>query len=108
MKELSLGGFAASMAILIVSLFAEWRNWWGNGRIRDAVLFLSGAGVIVALYLGGIPPKWFDGSSSAFWRTGWMIVPALASGLYSWKSVTFLFPLGMGLALVVVNLIPHF
>lgn len=108
MKELSLGGFAASMAILFGSLFAEWRNWWGNGRFRDVVLFLSGAAVTISLYLGGIPPKWFDGSSSAFWRAGWMIVPAVASGLYSWKSVYFLFPGGMGLALLVVNLIPHF
>ena len=93
-------------AIIIVTTVLAQFHWLPSNRIASAmIVFPAGIGTVAALYAAGIPPQWFDGSSTGF-LLGFSL--ALSSFLGSEAlEIRVPFDLGMGGALLVFNVLAH-
>ena len=108
MRQSEIVGIAASFAILIVVTLLEMRRWLpARGKLKFALVFLAGAGIVGALYTTGIPPWWFEGE----WDGFGLAVTLLLSGYVAEREDgrTFGLPLcfGMGVTLAALNVLPH-
>ena len=95
---------AAFILILGISLAAQFR-WLGGGKVQRVVVFIAGVGSIAALWLAGLPPAWFAGQ-----KTGFGIALSLGAGAFlgrtaEEKAFAFPFLFGMGLTLLVANVV---
>lgn len=107
MRDGELWGFAVTFAIIAVITLLELKKWLPSGRAKFVIVFLAGAAAMTSLYLGGIPPDWFDGGRSAFLLAGTLILSGWVT--QGSEGGTFGFPLmlGMGLTLIAVNVWAH-
>lgn len=59
--------FVACAFVLLLGVTAAVQfRWLKDGRVKTAVVFLSGVAVIVSLWIAGLPPVWFEGSKTGF------------------------------------------
>ena len=95
----------AAFVILIAITLAVQFQWLKHGMTRTVLVFLSGVAMIVALRIAGLPPDWFSGSKSGFGIVVGLALSAFV--LHGAEERSFGFPLlmGMGLTLLVANLV---
>lgn len=105
MTSLQAGSFVASLVILFATAGAVQLGWLGDGRAKMVVVFLAGVSVILSLRLGGLPLWWFSASKGAFGLAASLIVGAFLSSIASERSFQLPLLLGLGLTLLIVNIV---
>ena len=108
MTEGQVVGFVASLVILFAFAFAEYRRWLPRGgKFKFVLMFFVGAAVIGSLAATGLPPDWFDGSRGAFGLGVLYLLSAFVSLRTSAQSFAVPLFLGIGVTLLVLNVLPH-
>jgi hypothetical protein len=103
-----IGGILAAFAILAAITLCEMRRWLpARGKVKFALVFLAGAGIVGALWWTDIPPAWFDGGKQAFGLAALLLLSGFVAQREAGR--TFGLPLltGMGVTLIVLNVLPH-
>jgi hypothetical protein len=103
------GQFTAALAsiflILAVALAAQFKWLRGDSVFARIVIFVAGAASIIMLGIAKVPPSWFDGG-----RTGFVLGISFCAGAFLGREARwFRMPLllGMGLPLLVFNVLAH-
>ncbi|HYC88736.1 MAG TPA: hypothetical protein VEO54_05960 [Thermoanaerobaculia bacterium] len=90
---------AASFLILAaITAFVQFR-WLPPGRVQSVSVFIAGVAVVTALWIAGLPPKWFAGAKSGFGITLSFGLGALLARAGSGEKRAFGFPLLLGMSL---------
>ena len=107
MKDREIWWIVIAFAMLFAITLLEMRKWLPAGRAKFAIVFLAGAAIAGSLFLAGIPPDWFDGSTAAFLVAGSLLLGAFV--VHDTEGGRFGTPLlaGMGLTLAVLNVWAH-
>jgi hypothetical protein len=66
-------------------------------------IFIAMAIAMGALWMGGVPPQWFDGSKTGFGIAGVMLISSVISRNPEERSFRRPFFLGLGLVLLAAN-----
>jgi hypothetical protein len=96
---------AAMFVIIALATVAAHFRWLRSGKVKTAVIFIAGVLAAVCLSLGGIPPKWFDGTGGAFLVALGFLVTGFAARAGEAREFALPLMIGMGLTLLVVNAI---
>lgn len=104
MRDFPIVPIAASFLILGVAVLAHYLRWLPNGKARAVLLFLAGAGIVGSLYVGGVPPEWFEGSWEGFGLMLFLLASAFVADKREERPFGGPLLLGMSAALLVTNL----
>jgi len=102
--QLVLTTLIAVVLVLGIAFAVQW-NWIRPGRVRSVLVFITGVLVILALRTSGVPPQWFDGGKTAFGMVGGFVISALATSRGEARAFGLPLFLGLGIALLAVNLL---
>jgi hypothetical protein len=106
MSERQIVLVIASFAILALATLAAQFKWLPeDSAVQRVVFLLAGIGVVASLFAAGLPPRWFDGSKSAFGLAAMLTIGAFVGR--AGQSFRLPLLLGMGGTLLVVNFMAH-
>ena len=97
--------FATCLVLVLGIGGAAQLRWLGSGRTKTVVVFLASSGAILSLAMGGLPPWLFSGAKGAFGLAGTLLVSAFLGRTDEERSFGKPFFLGLGLTLLVLNVI---
>lgn len=108
MRDSQVAGIAAAFVILIVVTVLEMRHRLpARGRFKFTLVFLAGAAIVGALYTTGIPPSWFEGEKEGFGLAVMLLLSGFVAEREKGRSFGLPLLFGMGVTLVVLNVLPH-
>jgi len=92
--------------LILGSALAAQFGWLPRGKIGFTIVFVAGAVSVLALWLAGIPPSWFEGEKAGF---GLALSLALGAFVSKGEEKPYGVPLmsGMALVLLVANVAAH-
>lgn len=101
-----LGGVIAAFVLLAAITAAAQFGWLGSGNFKRIFVFIAGMAVVLALFVGGIPPWWFAGGKGGFGLSVSLLLGAWVSGRNA-EELAFGRPLlsGIGWTLMVINIV---
>jgi hypothetical protein len=97
--------FATCMLLIVAIAVAEQFKWLPNGKAKTIVIFLVMAIAMGALWMGGLPPQWFDGSKTGFGLAGMMLISGIVPVNPEERSFRRPFFMGLGLVLLAANVV---
>lgn len=105
MTGVQVGSVTTAFVILALITAAAQFGWLPAGTPRTVLVFVAGAGIVVALRVAGIPPRWFAGTKAGFGFSTSLILSGLISGGADARAFGLPLLLGMGLTLLGLNIV---
>lgn len=90
--------------IAVITAIAQFK-WLNDGPAKTTLTLLSGIAVVVSLRIADLPPTWFSASKTAFALGLTLTAGAFLGRTAEERSFRFPLLLGMGVTLVVANLV---
>jgi uncharacterized membrane protein SirB2 len=98
--------FVALSFVIIAAITAIAQfKWLNDGPVKTTLTLLSGVAVILSLRIAELPPAWFSASKTAFVLALSLTAGAFLGRTAEERSFAFPFLLGLGVTLLVANLV---
>lgn len=90
--------------IVLITAIAQFK-WINDGPVKTALILLAGAATILSLRIAELPPVWFSASKTGFALGLTFTVSAFLGKTAEERSFRFPLMLGLGVTLLVANLV---
>jgi hypothetical protein len=95
--------FLTTLVIVLGMAVLAQLGWLPAGIAKTVIVFIAGVVASLSLFLGGLPPAWFDGSKGAFGIAVMITLGAFVYRTPAERAFGVPLHLGLGLTLLAVN-----